>query len=378
MSTDSPIQVPFLDVRAAYLELRPEIDAAIHRTLASGWYLLGGELEGFERAFAAYTGTTHGIGVANGLDALCLALRAMGVGRGDEVIVPANTFVATWLAVSYAGGTPVPVEPAPGTFNMDPAAVRAAITGRTRAILPVHLYGHPADMDPILEIARAHGIRVLEDAAQAHGARYHGRPAGSLGDAAAWSFYPGKNLGALGDGGGVTTSDAAIADGVRLLRNYGSRVKYRHEEQGVNSRLDELQAAVLSTKLAALDGWNARRRAIAARYAEGLADTGLQLPEVASWAEPVWHLYVVRVPEDRDGFRERLRAHGVETVVHYPVPPHLQPAYRELRYAPGDFPETERIHDEVLSLPIGPHLSESQVDHVIRAVRTLCLAGSAR
>jgi dTDP-4-amino-4,6-dideoxygalactose transaminase len=375
MSSASPT-VPFLDVRAAYLELQPEIDAAIRRTLDSGWYLLGRELTEFEARFAAHVGAPIGLGVANGLDALCLALRAMDVGAGDEVVVPANTFIATWLAVTYVGATPIPVEPDAATFTMDPGAVAAAITPRTRAIIPVHLYGHPADMQPIMALAAPRGIRVLADAAQAHGARYRGAPVGAVGDAAAWSFYPGKNLGALGDGGAVTTADHALADRVRTLRNYGARVKYQHEEPGVNSRLDELQAAVLAAKLPHLDAWNGRRRAIAARYGAELEGLGLGLPRVAAWADSAWHLYVVRV-RGRDAFQQALRAQGVETVVHYPVPPHLQPAYRGLGHARGDFPLTEAIHDEVVSLPIGPHLDQRSVDRVIAAVRAVAGAGGA-
>ena len=377
MSAAQSAPVPFLDVRAAYLELRPALDAAVQRTLESGWYLLGQELAAFEEKFARQMGAPIGLGVANGLDALCLALRAMDVGPGDEVIVPANTFIATWLAVTSVGATPVPVEPDPLTYTMSPDGVRAALTPRTRVILPVHLYGPPAEMDGLLAIAGERGIRVLADAAQAHGARHRGRPVGALGDASAWSFYPGKNLGAMGDGGAVTTADTALADRVRTLRNYGARVKYQHEEAGVNSRLDELQAALLSVKLDYLDAWNARRSAVAARYAEALADTGLTLPSVAPWAESAWHLYVVRVPE-RDEFQRALRAAGVETVVHYPTPPHLQVAYRDLGFARGDFPLTEAIHDEVLSLPMGPHLADADVARVAAAVRSVAAAGAAR
>lgn len=373
-----PATVPFLDVGAAYRELRTEIDAAMRRTLDSGWYLLGAETKAFEQVFATYTASAHTVGVANGLDALCLALRAMGVGSGDEVIVPSNTFIATWLAASSVGATPVPVEPSAETFTIDPALIEAAVTPRTRAIIPVHLYGHPADMGPILDIARRHDLRVLEDAAQAHGARYRGQRIGAIGDVTAWSFYPGKNLGALGDGGAVTTNDAEIAGRVRGLGNYGSRVKYDHEQLGVNSRLDELQSAVLATKLPRLDEWNARRRAIASRYATELDGLGLGLPATAEWAEHVWHLYVVRVPDDRDGLRQRLLDIGVETVVHYPRSPHLQKAYAPMGFSAGDFPRAESMDREVLSLPIGPHMRAEQVDRVVEAVRSLCLAGSAR
>ena len=372
-----PASVPFLDLGAPYRELRAELDAAVQRTLESGWYLLGDELAAFERAFAAYTHTRHAVGVANGLDALELALRAMGVGRGDEVIVPSNTYVATWLAVTAVGATPVPVEPDPTTYNLDPARVAAAITARTRAILPVHLYGLPADMDPIVALARRHGVLVLEDAAQAHGARYKGRPAGALGDVAAWSFYPGKNLGALGDAGAVTTDDAALADAVRVRRNYGSRVKYVNEVRGTNSRLDELQAAVLTVKLAHLEAWNARRAAAADRYRDALATTALVLPYVPDWAHHAWHLFVVRVPGGapaRDALQRHLHAAGVGTLIHYPVPPHRQRAYADLAFDADAFPIAATLADEVLSLPIGPHLTAAQQDRVIDAVLTAGIA----
>jgi dTDP-4-amino-4,6-dideoxygalactose transaminase len=295
----------------------------------------------------------------------------MEVGPGDEVIVPANTYVATWLAVSYAGATPVPVEPDERTYNMAPARVAAAITPRTKAILPVHLYGQPADMGPILDVARAHGLKVLEDAAQAHGARYRGRKVGGLGDAAAWSFYPGKNLGALGDGGAVTTNDDDLAERVRLLRNYGAPKKYVHDVQGFNSRLDDIQAAVLRVKLKHLDEWNRRRQDIAAGYLEALRDAPLVLPHVPAWAEPVWHLFVVR-HEDRAELQASLRRAGVEAGIHYPTPPHLQGAYRPLGHGPGAYPVSEAIHREVLSLPIGPHCGRQHVSAVVEAVRALC------
>ncbi|CAM5299111.1 DegT/DnrJ/EryC1/StrS family aminotransferase [Thauera mechernichensis] len=355
------MKVPFLDLHAAYLELKPEIDAAIARVLDSGWYILGPEVDAFEAEYAAYCEAEHAIGVANGLDALHLALLAMGVGPGDEVIVPSNTYIATWLAVSQCGATPVPVEPVEATYNIDPARIEAAITPATRVILPVHLYGQPADLDPILAIARKHGLRVLEDAAQAHGARYKGRRIGAHGDAVAWSFYPGKNLGALGDGGAVTTNDPELADRIRVLRNYGSRVKYVNEVKGFNSRLDPIQAAVLRVKLRVLDEWNARRRGIAQRYLEGLAGSGLMLPQVPEWAEPVWHLFVVRHPE-RDALVKRLNEAGVGTLIHYPVPPHLQEAYSEMGFGVGAFPVAERMAGEVASLPIGAQMAAEGVE----------------
>ena len=359
--------VPFLDLHAACAELRPEIDAAIARVLDSGWYILGPEVEAFEAEFAGYCQADHAIGLANGLDALHLALRAMDVGPGDEVIVPSNTYIATWLAVSQCGATPVPVEPDPATHNIDPARIEAAITPRTRVILPVHLYGQPADLDPILAIARKHGLRVLEDGAQAHGARYKGRRIGGHGDAVAWSFYPGKNLGALGDGGAVTTNDAQIADRLRVLRNYGSRVKYVNEVAGYNSRLDPLQAAVLRVKLAHLDDWNARRTALAQVYLDGLRDTGLVLPHVPDWAQPAWHLFVVR-HRQRDDLQRALSEAGIGSLIHYPIPPHKQQAYAEAGYPADAFPLANRLAEEVLSLPMGPQMGAGDVDTVVAAL----------
>ena len=359
--------IPFLDLKAPYLELKQELDEAVARVVSSGWFIGGSEVDQFEADYAQYCGSTHAVGVANGLDALHLALRAMDVGPGDEVIVPSNTYIATWLAVSQCGATPVPVEPDAQTYNIDPALIEAAITPRTKVILPVHLYGQPADMDPILTIARKHTLRVLEDGAQAHGARYKGQRLGSHGDAVAWSFYPGKNLGAMGDGGAVTTNDAQLADRIHVLRNYGSRVKYVNEVQGYNSRLDPLQAAILRVKLAHLDGWNARRSAIAARYQQGLANCGLTLPHVPDWAEPVWHLYVVQHPQ-RDALHQALADAGVGTLIHYPIPPHRQQAYAQAGWRQGSFPLAERMADEVLSLPMGPHLPANQAQLVAAAL----------
>lgn len=367
--------IPFLDLRAAYLELKPEIDAAVARVMDSGHYILGSEVEAFEAEFAAYCEAEHGVGVANGLDALHLALLAMGVGPGDEVIVPSNTYIATWLAVSQCGATPVPVEPMEATYNIDPDRIEAAITARSKVILPVHLYGQPADLDPILAIARKHGLRVLEDAAQAHGARYKGRRIGAHGDAVAWSFYPGKNLGALGDGGALTTNDTVLADRVRVLRNYGSRVKYINEIKGYNSRLDPIQAAVLRAKLPFLDTWTDRRRTVAQAYAEGLRDSGLTLPHVPDWADPVWHLYVVRAL-GRDALQQRLTRAGVGTLIHYPIPPHRQSAYAGLGLAPDALPLAQHLAAEVLSLPMGPQLLLPDVGLVVKAARE-CLKTSA-
>jgi dTDP-4-amino-4,6-dideoxygalactose transaminase len=361
-------RVPFLDLAAPYGELRGEIDDAVARIMAGGWYLLGDELRLFEEEFARYVGVRHCVGVANGLDALRLTLLAMGIGPGDEVIVPSHTFIATWLGVSQSGATPVPVEPDPATYNLDPERVEDAVTARTRAILPVHLYGQPARMEEIRAIAARRGLLVLEDAAQAHGASYGRVRAGALGDAAAWSFYPGKNLGAMGDGGAVTTDDDSVADRLRALRNYGSRVKYVHEVAGYNSRLDDLQAAILRVKLRHLDAWNARRRDVAERYRASLSDCGVVLPEVAADVEPSWHLFVIRTA-DREELQREMREDGIESLIHYPIPPHRQGAYRSLGHSEGDFPLAERLAREVLSLPIGPHLSWEAQDRVIDSVR---------
>lgn len=360
--------VPFLDLKSPYAELKDAIDEAVSRVVSSGWYIGGPEVEQFEADFAAYCGAAHCVGVANGLDALHLTLRALDIGAGDEVIVPSNTFIATWLAVSQCGATPVPVEPVEATYNIDPARIEAAITQRTRAIMPVHLYGQPADLDPILEIAREHGLRVIEDAAQAHGSTYQGRRIGGHGDAVAWSFYPGKNLGALGDGGAVTTNDQHLAERLRMLGNYGSRTKYVNEVRGYNSRLDPIQAAILAVKLAHMDDWNARRGAIAAQYLDELADTGLILPHVPNWASPVWHLFVVRHPQ-RDELQRRLGEAGIGTLIHYPIAPHDQTAYAEAALAPGEFPLAATMAEQVLSLPIGPHQTAEQTAQVVAAVR---------
>lgn len=361
--------VPFLDLRDAFLELKKQIDEAIARVLDSGYYLLGPELEAFEHEFAHYLGVEYCVAVGSGLDALHLAMKALGVGRGDEVLVPGLTYIATWLAVSYAGATPVPVEPDEATYNIDPARIEAAITPKTRGIIPVHLYGQPANMDGVLEVARRHNLWVLEDAAQAHGATYKGKCVGGFGMAAGWSFYPGKNLGALGDGGAVTTNDAELARQVRMLRNYGSQVKYFCEEKGFNSRLDEIQAAILRVKLQYLDEWNQRRRKVADFYLQELKDTNLVLPFVPTWANPVYHLFVVR-SKQRDALRNQLQNAAIGTLIHYPVAPHLQEAYRELGLGAGTQPISERIHREVLSLPIGPHLTEDQAAAVVEAVHS--------
>jgi dTDP-4-amino-4,6-dideoxygalactose transaminase len=365
------MNVPFLDLRAAYLELKSEIDASVARVLDSGWYILGPEVEAFEAEWAEYCEASYAVGVGNGLDALTLALLALEIGPGDEVIVPSNTYIATWLAVSAVGATPVPVEPDLFTYNIDPAKIAAAITPATRALLPVHLYGQPADLDPILSLARQHNLAVVEDAAQAHGARYKAKRIGAHGDVVCWSFYPGKNLGALGDGGAVTTNDAAIADRIRVLRNYGSRVKYRNEVRGWNSRLDPVQAAVLRQKLKVLDDWNARRNGLASMYLESLNVSSLTLPFVPDYADPVWHLFVVCSPQ-REALQQHLSDAGIGTMIHYPIPPHRQQAYSDLLIQPGALPIAEMMSSEVFSLPIGPHLSPDSLRRVISSVINLC------
>jgi len=359
--------VPFLDLKAIQLAQREELTAAFSRVLDSGWYVLGQEVSRFEQEYADHCQAKHCVGVANGLDALVLVLRAMGIGPGDEVIVPSNTYIATWLAVSHVGATPVPVEPDERSYNIDPARIAAAITPRTRAVIPVHLYGQPADMAPILALAKQHGLRVLEDGAQAHAARYNGQRLGAHGDAVAWSFYPGKNLGALGDGGAVTTDDESLAQRIRVLRNYGSQLKYHNEVIGYNSRLDELQAALLRAKLPLLERGNQHRAAIAQRYLAAFAGLDLVLPAVPAFAEPVWHLFVVR-HKQRDALAKKLGEAGIGTMIHYPVAPHLQPAYASLGWGQGSFPISEAMHAEVLSLPIGPTQSEAQTEQVIAAV----------
>ena len=359
--------IPFLDIKATYTELQPQLDAAIKRVLDSGWYILGEEVDAFEQEYANYCEAKHCVGVANGLDALHLGLLALGVGAGDEVIVPSNTYIATWLAVSQCGATPIPVEPDAQTYNIAPARIEAAITPRTKVILPVHLYGQPCDMDSIMAIARKHGLKVLEDGAQAHGAKYKGKRLGAHGDIVAWSFYPGKNLGAFGDGGAITTNDAELANRIRILRNYGSSVKYINDVRGFNSRLDPIHAAAMRVKLKVLDAWNARRAVIAARYKKELVGLGLTLPFVPVWAEPAWHLFVIQYPQ-RDALQKALGEAGVGTLIHYPIPPHLQQAYAEAGYVKGQFPLAEQIANQCLSLPIGPHLKNEDVSQVIEVI----------
>lgn len=364
------VTVPFLDVRAATLELEALALEAIERVVHGGWYVRGEETAAFEREFAAFTGAKHAVGVGSGLDAIALALQALGIGPGDEVIVPSNTFIATWIAVAHTGAVPVGVEPIVGQWNLDPARVTDAITPRTRALVPVHLFGQPADLAELLAVARKHGLMVVEDAAQAHGARYNGRRIGAHGHAVAWSFYPSKNLGAFGDAGMITTDDPGVAARIRSLGNYGSSQKYVHDFLGTNSRLDEVQSAVLRIKLQYLDSWNARRQTIANRYTQELADVpGLRVPSVAPDREHVWHLYVVD-HASRDELQKHLATKGIQTLVHYPIPPHLSGAFGPLGLTEGTFPITEEAAKTHLSLPIGPHLSEENVTRVIDACRS--------
>ena len=364
------MKVPFVDFVSPYQELKAELDEAYARFMQSAWYVLGKEVEAFETEYAAYCGSKHCIGVANGLDAMHLVLRAWGIGPGDEVIVPSNTYIATWLAVTAVGATPVPVEPDPRTCNIDFTRIETAITPRTKVILPVHLYGQTADMDVIKEIARRRGLKVLEDAAQAQGAKCRGRRAGSLGDAAGHSFYPTKNLGAFGDAGAVTTDDAELADKVRTLRNYGSKKRYYNEVQGVNSRLDELQAAFLRVKLRHLDAWNARRTELAKFYLSQLTQhaSRITLPHVPAWSDPVWHLFTIRHPQ-RDALQAKLTEAGVGTLIHYPVPPHLSGAYANPSWPRGKFRLAEQIAGTILSLPLGPHVTEAQAAYVVKTIR---------
>jgi dTDP-4-amino-4,6-dideoxygalactose transaminase len=360
--------IPFVSLTRQQHSIRDEIDQAIKGVLDSGWYILGPQVEAFEQEFARYCNVAHGIGVGNGLDAIQLLLQAYGIGPGDEVLVPSNTFIATWLAVSYVGATPIAVEPDPRTYNIDPERIRAAITPKTRCIIPVHLYGQVADMDPIMAIAQGHGLIVIEDNAQAQGAMYKGRVTGSLGHAAATSFYPGKNLGALGDGGGVVTNDAAIAEKVRVLRNYGSTKKYHHTVQGQNSRLDEIQAAVLRVKLRHLAQGNQERQALAARYTAALDNSAVETPFIPEWAQPVWHLYVIE-SDRRDELQAHLQALSIQTVIHYPIPPHRQQCYAST-HGQLSLPVAEHQAGRILSLPIFPGLRADEQDRVIDAIRS--------
>ncbi len=366
------MDVQFLDLQSTYLEIKAEIDEAIQRVLRSGWYILGAEVESFETEWATFCEANECVGVANGLDALILALRSLNIGPGDEVIVPSNTYIATWLAVSSIGAKPIPVEPNPTTYNIDPERIAASITSRTRAILVVHLYGQAVDLDAIIRLARNNGLKVIEDAAQAHGARYKGKRIGSYSDIVCWSFYPGKNLGAFGDGGAITTNSSLLADRIRVLRNYGSRTKYINETRGVNSRLDPIQAAVLRVKLRYLEEWNARRSRIAEFYRLGLSSSNLELPYVPQWSDPAWHLYVVKLA-NRDSVQKSLKLAGIGTLIHYPIPPHMQMAYRDLGYFETSFPIAKSIAERILSLPIGPHLTIEEARFVVEVLHKATL-----
>ncbi len=365
------MRVPFLNLNAEYQELKAGFDEAYQRVMNSGHFIMGQELASFEENFAKYCQVKHAIGVGNGLDALTLILRAMEIGSDDEVIVPSHTFIATWLAISSVGAKPVPVEVDLGTYNLDPARLEAALTSKTKAIIVVHLYGQPADMDSINIFAKKHHLKVIEDAAQAHGACYKGRKTGGISHAAAFSFYPTKNLGAIGDGGAITTQDDDLAQQIRMLRNYGSSIKYIHDIKGCNSRLDELQAAFLNVKLKKLDEWNKKRQNIAKSYLEALADCdSIKLPAVPTWADPVWHLFVVQHAQ-RDALIANLKDAEIQCLIHYPIPPHLSQAYAEMKYQEGSFPIAEQISRHALSLPLWPHMTEKQVQKVIHTLQNL-------
>ena len=358
------MNVPFLNLKAAYIDVKSEVDEAIARVMHSGQYILGDEVKKFESNYAKYTESSYSAGVANGLDALHLSLKALGIGPGDEVIVPANTYIATWLAVSHVGATPVPVEPNIMTYNIDPNKIEQALTKKTKAIIAVHLYGQPVDMDPILALSKQYNLKVIEDAAQAHGALYKNKRIGAHGDVVAWSFYPGKNLGAYGDGGAITTNNHSIHNQITTLRNYGSKEKYINDVIGFNSRLDPIQAAILNVKLQYLDTLNARRRDIAQQYISGLDGQACILPLADINNEYAWHLFVIRHTQ-RDELQSQLKRRGISTLIHYPIPPHLQTAYKNLGIKKGQLPITEMIHKEVISLPMDPSMKDDAVAYVI-------------
>lgn len=365
--------IPFVDLKAQYRSVQSDVNAAIQRVLDSCEFTLGSEVAAFEREFADYCQCTHGIGVNTGTSALHLALLAAGVGPGDEVITVPFTFVATVSAIDYTGATPVFVDIDPSTFTIDVSQIESAITENTKAIVPVHLYGHPADMDPILEIAKRHGLVVIEDACQAHGAEYKGRRAGSIGDLGCFSFYPGKNLGAYGEGGMVTTHDAGHARTIRMLRDWGAEKKYQHVLKGYNFRLEGIQGAVLRVKLRHLEAWTEARRQAARHYDTLFEGSGVAMPVQASFARHVYHLYVVRTTQ-RQLWQDALTAQGIQTGIHYPTPVHLLPAFADLGYRAGEFPHSEQAANEVLSLPMFPELTEAQCGEVARAVRNLVAA----
>ncbi|HLV85645.1 MAG TPA: DegT/DnrJ/EryC1/StrS family aminotransferase [Candidatus Sulfotelmatobacter sp.] len=365
---DSKIQVPYLDLKTQYQTIKSEIDEAVFKILETSQFVLGAEVAAFEREFAAYCSTTECIAVNSGTSALHLALLAAGIGAGDEVITVPFTFVASVAAIVYAGAKPVLVDIDHQTFNLDPAAIEKAITPRTKAILPVHLYGQTADMDPILEVARKRGLVVIEDAAQAHGARYKGRSAGSIGDIGCFSFYPTKNLGAYGEGGAVTTNNPECAKTIRMLRDWGQDRKYHHAVHGFNYRMEGLQGAILRVKLRHLERWTQARREVARRYSESLETCGLELPTEMPWARHVYHLYTLR-SKNRDALKADLEAMGIQSAVHYSIPAHLQPAYANLGYVQGNFPRAEAAAREVLSLPMYPELTDQAVEAVTNAVK---------
>jgi len=366
----SPKSVPYLDLKAQYRSIKPEIDAAIARVLDSCEFVLGSEVAGFEQDFASCCGTEYCVAVNSGTSALHLALLAAGIGTGDEVITVPFSFVASVAAILYTGAKPVLVDIDLGSYTMDPASIEAAITPRTRAIMPVHLYGHSADMDPIIDVARRHGLIVIEDAAQAHGAKYKGRPVGSLGDIACFSFYPTKNLGAYGEGGAVTTCNAEYARTIRMLRDWGQDRKYHHLLRGFNYRMEGLQGAVLRVKLRHLDPWTEARRGVASKYNRLLVNLGVELPSEMPWARHVYHVYTLRTT-DRDALQAALHSQGVQTAVHYGLPVHLQPAYADIGYSRGAFPQSERAAGEVLSLPIYPEITDTQIERVAETVTSL-------
>ncbi len=359
------MNVPFLDLRLVNSELRCELDKAYHRVMDSGWYVLGSEVGAFETEFSEFCGVKYCVGVGNGLDALALILKAYDIGPGDEVIVPSNTFIATWLAVGMVGATPVPVEPSHLTYNIDSSLIEQSITNRTKAIIPVHLYGQPCDMDEISRIGKVYNVKVIEDAAQAHGAIYKGICTGALGDAAAFSFYPGKNLGAFGDGGAITTNDKELFEKIRLLRNYGSQKKYLHELQGVNTRLDEIQAAMLRVKLRFLERDNEARQKIAMQYLDGINNVEVTLPTVTADTMAVWHLFVIQ-SEKRDELAAFLLEKGIQTLVHYPIPPHKQGAYNDMNHL--SYPVSESLASKVLSIPISPVLKKEEYAYVLNNI----------
>lgn len=361
------MKVPFVDLRAQYQSIKDDVQEAVTGVMERCDFVLGGKVAEFEKAFAEYCGADYGIGVDSGYSALEIIVKAYGIGKGDEVITAANTFIATTLAITNSGAVPVLVDMDPKTYNIDPAKIEAAITEKTKAIMPVHLYGQPADMEAIMEIANKHNLVVIEDASQAHGSKVNGKRVGSMGHASGFSLYPGKNLGGYGDAGIITTNDPEIDEKCRMLRNLGMKVKYYHDIKGYNNRLDTMQAAVLCVKLPHLDGWSQNRRNAADRYTEKLQGVNVITPSVPEWAEPVYHLYVIQV-EDRDGLQKHLGENGIQSGIHYPIPIHMQKAYEELPYSEGDFPETEGYATKILSLPMYPEITDEMIDYVVEKI----------